>query len=363
MHLIGIMKSNYTMLDNLQLGIKPTKEGMEEVIKKVNAWNKANGRATKYQISNLADCQSALVDYIEMQGLAGYAANEAADTIQGSWASLKASWQNLLVGFSDGNQDVKELIKNTVNSAGKVISNIMPRVKQVLKNIKGLLPDWAQNLIASLEQVLNYAKEKFSPVLEDLKNAFNTIKDALEPVINTIKNYVTNGEMANNITSILKSTIDVILIAYTNLKNIVFGVVDGFREIVKWGKEHETAVTLLGVAIGTLTAAIIAYNAVQAIKNAGGIIEIAQLAATAIGVGALTAAETAHTIAAGIATVATTAFGAAVAFLTSPVTLVILAIGALIAIGVLLYKNWDKIKAKAIEVFTKIKDFVRWKNR
>ena len=79
----GIMKSNYTMLDNLQIGIKPTKEGFQEVIDKVNEWNAANGEATNYQIDNLADAQAALVDYIEMVGMAGYANREAADTIQG----------------------------------------------------------------------------------------------------------------------------------------------------------------------------------------------------------------------------------------------------------------------------------------
>ena len=57
----GIMKSNFTMLDNLQIGITPTKEGFQEVIDKVNEWNEANGRATNYQMGNLADMQSALV--------------------------------------------------------------------------------------------------------------------------------------------------------------------------------------------------------------------------------------------------------------------------------------------------------------
>lgn len=41
---------------------------------------------------------------------------------------------------------------------------------------------------------------------------------------------------------------------------------------------------------------------------------------------------------------------AAISFLASPVGLVIAAIAALIAIGVLLYKNWDTIKAKAQEI-------------
>ena len=42
-----------------------------------------------------------------------------------------------------------------------------------------------------------------------------------------------------------------------------------------------------------------------------------------------------------------TTLGAAFTFLTSPIGLVILAIGAVIAIGVLLYKNWDTVKEKA----------------
>ena len=90
----GLMKNNFNMLDNLRLGITPTKEGFQEVIDKVNEWNEANGNLTNYQMGNLADMQSALVDYIEMQGLAGYAAKEAAGTITGSWGMLSGAWQN-----------------------------------------------------------------------------------------------------------------------------------------------------------------------------------------------------------------------------------------------------------------------------
>ena len=50
------------------------------------------------------------------------------------------------------------------------------------------------------------------------------------------------------------------------------------------------------------------------------------------------------------------AFGAVFALITSPIGLVVIAIAALIAIGIALYKHWDEIKAKAIEVWTNIKD-------
>lgn len=131
----GIMKSNYTMLDNLQLGIAPTKEGFQQLIDKVNEWNAENGKATAYTIDNLADCQAALVDYIEMQGLAGYAANEAADTIEGSTASMKAAWQNLATGMADSNADMEGLTQDFVDSVFTAGRNIIPRVQQIVTGV------------------------------------------------------------------------------------------------------------------------------------------------------------------------------------------------------------------------------------
>lgn len=48
------------------------------------------------------------------------------------------------------------------------------------------------------------------------------------------------------------------------------------------------------------------------------------------------------------------AFSAVFAALTGPVGIAIAVIAALVAVGVLLYKNWDEIKAKAIEVWNKL---------
>ena len=49
------------------------------------------------------------------------------------------------------------------------------------------------------------------------------------------------------------------------------------------------------------------------------------------------------------------ALGAAFSVLAGPIGIVVAAIAAAIAIGVLLYKNWDTIKAKAIAIWTAIK--------
>ena len=48
--------------------------------------------------------------------------------------------------------------------------------------------------------------------------------------------------------------------------------------------------------------------------------------------------------------------GKAITFMTSPLGLVLVAIGAVIAIGVLLYKNWDTIKEKASELGARISE-------
>jgi phage-related protein len=145
----GIMKSNFTMLDNLQLGITPTKAGFQEVIDKVNEWNAANGRATDYQLANLADCQQALVDYIEMQGLAGYAGKESADTISGSVAMLKAAWDNVLVGIADDTQDFDRLMDALVESATAVFKNFKPRIGTIASGIGKLIRSIADEIIDS----------------------------------------------------------------------------------------------------------------------------------------------------------------------------------------------------------------------
>ena len=59
----------------------------------------------------------------------------------------------------------------------------------------------------------------------------------------------------------------------------------------------------------------------------------------------------------GILNAVITAFGIVMAVITSPITLVVLAIAALVAAGVLIWKNWEKISAFTISIWEGIKDF------
>ena len=94
----------------------------------------------------------------------------------------------------------------------------------------------------------------------------------------------------------------------------------------------ENAGTILPIVAG-LTGALLAYKAATVIVATAEAVKTAVMAA-----GATTMS---------ITTVATWALNAAMAVLTSPIFLVAAAIGAVIAIGVLLWRNWDVVKEKA----------------
>lgn len=74
--------------------------------------------------------------------------------------------------------------------------------------------------------------------------------------------------------------------------------------------------------------------------------------------GLAAAAEIAQSVAAGIAAAATWALNGAIAVLTSPITLVIAAIAALIGVGVLLYQNWDTVVGFAKTAWQGLCDFI-----
>lgn len=115
---------------------------------------------------------------------------------------------------------------------------------------------------------------------------------------------------------------NIVLPAMEVLSDVIDKLSTGFKALTDWVDKNQTALELVGITAGTLTAAIIAYN-------------IAQKAS---------AIET------SIATVATTAFGAAMNFVTSPISIVVAAIGAVIAIIVLCVKHWDQIKEAVLKV-------------
>lgn len=143
---------------------------------------------------------------------------------------------------------------------------------------------------------------------QTLNGQWSTLKDnfkefagaALTPVVNILKN---------------------------NLLPVLNDLFTGGTKIKQFLSEHQTSIILIVGVVGSLTAAIVAY----------------------------TIAQNAAAIATGIATAATTAFSAVIGFLTSPITLVVLAIGGLITAVVLLVKNFEKVKTGVLNAVNGMK--------
>lgn len=281
-------------------------------------------------------------DANKLSGALGQAARES-DTWSNVTGNLKQSWSDFQAKLGE---NVLPLAVDAVKGLAEKVGGLAEKV-----------PIAVEKFTAFKDKALeigDYVATTFKPILDDAKAGFDAVKNAVQPLIDKFNEYVSSGGLANDVTTLIKDSADALATAYEKVKGFIEGVVQGFKDAVTWGKEHETSISLIAVAVGTLTAAIVAYNVAQAIKNAGGIAEIAQLGILQVQIWALTAAQTAQTVATTVATAATTAFGAVMAFVTSPITLVVLAIGALIAIGVALYKNWDTVKAKCSELWSSV---------
>ena len=204
-------------------------------------------------------------------------------------------------------------------------ANEQERQALITKTLNGLYDEAADAYRENNAEVIaaNEAQDK-------LNNAMAKIGEAVEPAITKGKELIAEvvEKAAPLLADLAERLIPLLAGAFETLIEWIGSAVQWFQDAYTWMKDNEPIVTLLAIAIGTLTAAIIAWN-------------IAQNAAT---------------IATAIATAATTAFGTVMAFVTSPITLVVLAIGALIAIIYLLVTNWDTVKEAAVKCWEWIKE-------
>lgn len=232
----AVMRGNYTMLDNLRLGVKGSKEGMQEVIDEVNKWRKANGETTELVMGNYADMEQALVDYVKMQGIAGSASKDMSSTISGSVTQMKAAFDNFLNG-SGSPEALSEAILNVLKNVSTAIKDLAPDILSGLTDlISELLPQVVTMLIDLLPQLLDAVTNLIDNLLEMLKSDTDGIADTVSSLINTIVTFI--GE---NLPKILEAAILIIEALAKGLMkslptiidtaiNLVFALIDTILE-------------------------------------------------------------------------------------------------------------------------------------
>lgn len=217
---------------------------------------------------------------------------------------------NIASGFADA--------WNKNNVGTQIIQNIADALVVVMQFVEKIAEDtatWAANL-------------DFYPLLESISN----LTSAFAPILESIGN-VLEWIYKNIVLPMLKWVIEVGLPTVVNL----------VAKVATFLADHQPIVEAFGAAlIGAFAAAKIAGLASIIIKNVSGIAMAAKgLISLMTGTGGIMG---------GIKAIAT-AIG--------PGGVFVLAVGACIAIGVLLYKNWDKIKEMAGKVWDWISNKTR----
>lgn len=217
---------------------------------------------------------------------------------------------NIASGFADAwnkNSVGTQIIQN--------IANALVVVMQFIERIAADTATWAANL-------------DFYPLLESISNLTSAFAPILESIGNVLE-WIYN----NIVLPMLKWVIEVGLPTAINLVS----------KVATFLADHQSIVEAFGAAlIGAFAAAKIAGLASTIIKNVSGIATAAKgLVSLMTGTGGIMG---------GIKAIAT-AIG--------PGGVFVLAVGACIAIGVLLYKNWDKIKEMAGKVWDWISNKTR----
>ena len=316
--------------NDTQLASYAVKQGIVSETKEWSNLDEARKQATRLQYAE---------DMYKLSGATGQAAKEA-DQYANVQANLTEKWRQFKAQIGE------PILQNLVIPAMDKLSGVADFASQKFEEVQPFIETFGEKILSAKEMASElgaYASETFSPVIDGIGDAFDRGRGLIQPFIDALGEYLGSGEAATDVTNVLKDAIDLAAGIATGLMDGVNGIAQGFMDMYTWGQQNVPIVSALGVVFAGLTAAVLAHNSAKIAKKVLDGIETIQIYA-------LIAAENAHTIATGIATAATTAFGAAVAFLTSPITIVIAIITALIAIGVLLYQNWDTVKEKCGEL-------------
>ena len=313
------------------------------------------------------------------EGTGGLLSEKTLGIINSLKESLKPFTEISFASLSDSLTKLKESISPISEAlfAGLKwgIDNVIYPLSQW--TIEEALPAFFEALAAAIS-IINPLLEALKPLGEWLWSNFLqpvaswtgdviiTALNGLTDALNSVSSWMSaNKELVTGITVTIASFFAAWkateLMAFIQMSGGVIATLKSITTAITAGiaakladKAETVALTLMYakdfvVSIAASTAALV-KQATQFVAN-----KLAIIAST-VAQGAMTAATALWNTTATIGATVTGAFGAAMAFLTSPIGLAIAAIAAVIATVVLLVKNWDTVKAVAIKCWESIVD-------
>ena len=230
------------------------------------------------------------------------------------------------------NAEILEPDTSGLESAVAKFKTIFAPVVESFENLKESLKPFIDNIVENLkwfwdEILVPFGTWTISEIIPEFFNILAGVLDILNPIIDVFQEL--GAWLWDGFLQPIASWTGGIIVT------VLGEIADVLSNIGDWMKEHKGVIEAITIVVGSFALAWGLVNGAMKIWNIGvGLWNSIGLIATGVTIG----------------------FTSAMKFLTGPIGLVIAAIGAVIAIVVLLIKNWDKVKEVASNVWNSVQE-------
>lgn len=215
------LKGSFNYIDNLNLGIKGTKEGFLEAAKECGYLVKSVDELTSDEILDV------LTQYADKYGVIGRTANEAAFTIQGSVKSMKAAFDNFING-SGSPKDLAESVTNVLKNVSDAITKLAPDILTgVVDLIQTLLPQVISILVSLLPQLMDAVSNLIDSLLDMLKGNTDGLSETITTLITKMVEFI-----VANLPKLIEATILIIEALAKGLIDSLPIIIDSMIELL-----------------------------------------------------------------------------------------------------------------------------------
>lgn len=169
-------------------------------------------------------------------GITGTTAKEAASTISGSTAMMKASWSNLAVEMSKENGNIEGAVNDFVDSLGVMLDNVMPRVDVTIGGIVSLVDTALPKLMdVAVSTLSKYAPKFVDSGVKAIKSLLTGMKknspQLTKSVTEVVKKAITGiAKLAPDAISVV---VDLASAVIEELPDIAFRIMDALPSIME----------------------------------------------------------------------------------------------------------------------------------